>query len=179
MPREMPNPQPEKPQDVVNIGFTLASIHTACITPFIRSRFGTHAFAGYPMAGLLMFFYAGFARCPLLLWYIPAWMAMIAYRRLTADRNQHSRYQGYPWVFGWMANEYVARVFEVFIAFFAAVFLSMVSKPLSKFVMAEIVSLIIVLATECATLGARKRALHDAQIEARHMSDLQRGGSGW
>lgn len=179
MPREMPQPQGDKPEDVVNVVFSIASIHAACITPFLRSRFGSHAFAGYPLAALLMFFYAGFANCPLLAWYILPWMAMIAFRRITSDRNQHSRYQGYPWVFARLANEYAARVAEVFICFFAALFLSTVSEPLAAFVMAEIVSLLIVLATEQATLQARKRAMRDAQIEARQMSEMQRGGSGW
>ncbi len=144
-----------RPADMVNVMFTLAGIHVACITPFLRSRFGSHAFTAYPLAAVLMVFYAGFAKCPLLAWYILPWMVMVAYRRLTAWASVHSRYQGYPYVFGWMASEFVARLAEVFICFFAAVWLSTISKPLAKFVMAEIVSLLIVLATECATLAAR------------------------
>jgi hypothetical protein len=180
MPREQPEIKETRPADVVNIVFTLMSIHTACITPFIRSRFGSRAFAAYPFAALLMFFYAGFANCPLLAWYILPWMLMIAYRRVTASRTVHSRYQGRPWV-GMMlgANEYVGRVFEIFICVFAAIFAARVSERLATFVLLEIPSLLIVLATETATLQARKAAMRDAQIEARQMSDLMRGGDGW
>jgi hypothetical protein len=172
MPREQPEIKETKPQDVVNIVFTVASVHAACITPIIRSRFGRRAFAGYPAAGLWMFFYAGFARCPLLAWYLIPWMLLIVLRRLTSDPNQLSRYQGYPWVFGWMTNEYVARLAEVFICFFAAVFLSTVSIPLAKFVMSQCVALLIVLTTERSLIQARRIAKRDAEIMARHYSEL-------
>src|ERR1700722_17637015 len=101
MPREMPQPMIEQPKDIVNLVYTVASIHAACITPLLRSGFGTHAFAGYPLALILMLVYAVAAHCELLAWYIPVWMLLISMHRLTADVNQYSKYQGYPWVFGW------------------------------------------------------------------------------
>jgi hypothetical protein len=178
MPRETPEPKKEKPQDVINVVYMIASIHAACVTPLLRSRFGSHAFAAYPAAGILMFAYAGFANCPLLAWYIPVWMLMVAFRRLTCDPAQHSRYQGFPWTLGWL-GEHGARCLEPFVCLFGGVFLCMISQPLGEFVAAECLSMLIVLGTEMEMLRSQKRAMRDAQIQARQMSDLQRGGNGW
>jgi hypothetical protein len=179
MPKEQPKPRMEKPQDVVNIVFTIAAAHVGCITPFIRCRFGSYAFGGYWLSAVIMFSYAALYNCGLLVWYMLPWGVMVAFRRLTADNDQHSRYQGYPWVFGRMTGEYVARIGEVFIVFFLGVFAAMVSVPLSNFVLLEMVSLVVVLWIESATLQARKRAMKDAEWQARQMADLNRGGNGW
>ncbi len=125
-------------------------------------------FAAYPLSALLMLVYAGAADCPLLAWYILPWLGMVFIRRVTTDPNQHSRYQGYPWVFGWMAGEYVARLAEVFICFFGAVFLVIVDEEIARFVMAMIVSIIVAAWVEFSTLRTRSIAMRDARIEARH-----------
>jgi hypothetical protein len=181
-PREMSQPKSltEERKGAVNIVHTFAVWHTLCVTPILRSRHGTRAFGGYPAAFIMMLVYAEYTRAYLMVYYyIPAWMIMVVFRRITADREQDSYYRGYPWCFGWMANEYVARLAECFVCFFAFVFTSQVSMPLAKFFLVEIVSLVIVLAAEDIVLRKRKADIADAQRRAARMNDLARGKSGW
>ncbi len=180
MPREQPQPTRQKPEDVINIVYGLATIYNGAFTPVLRSRFGSHAFASYPATLILLLVCA--ASCPELAKYIPVWLALVLFRRLTADRTLHSRYQGYPWLcrlIPFVNTEFRARAVEPWLCFFGGIFLMQVSEPLARFVMGGSLSLFIVLMTETVTLEKRKRAMHDAAVEAGRMMDLQRGGNGW
>jgi len=170
-PREMPESTNVEGKDIVNLSFQLASIHAACVWPFTRSGFGTHAFRGYPWSLLLMLGYAAARPCPAMQWYIPAWLLMVLYRRSTANRHQHSKYQGYPWLFK-RQNAQVAFSMEMISCFFAAVFAAMADQALADFLMAAIVSLFAVMMIEAAVIDARRRAKRDAQHQARWMNDL-------
>jgi hypothetical protein len=173
MPREMPESKETKPQDVVNIAYNLASAYGACLWPFIRCRFGSHAFAGYVLSAIGMGVYAAYRNCGAMAWYFIAWTIAVAFRRLTADRNQHSRYQGDAFVFGWLANQFVARLAEVFIAFGLAVFFAINGDDaMSDFFICMIPALLVVMWVERAVDQAWKRQRHDAEIMARHMSEL-------
>jgi hypothetical protein len=173
MPREQPEPKETKPQDIVNLGFTCASAYAACLWPFIRCRFGSHAFAGYILSAIGMVVYGAYRNSPLMSWYLIAWVIAVAYRRVTADGNQHSRYQGYAFVFGWMASQHVARLAETFIAFGLAVFFAInEDEAMSDFFMYMIPALLVVMWVEKAVDQAWKRQRHDAEVMARHMSEL-------
>jgi hypothetical protein len=174
--------KPQRPEDVVNIVYGIATIYSGCFTPVLRSGFGSRAFASYPASLILMIAYGGFANCQEIGLYIPVWLVMVVVRRLTADKRQHSRAQGYPWLcrrIPFVRNEYQARVIEPWVCFFAGIFLMSLSPALGNFVAAGCVPLLAVLMTEVAALQARKQAMEDAQKEAATMMDLQRGGSGW
>ncbi len=177
-----PEKKETKPQDVINVVFGIATIYSGCFTPLIRSGFGTHAFASYFFSMIGMYVYAGYAYCPQLVLYLPVWIVMVAFRRITADRTQHSRYQGFPWlvaILPFARKELHARMLEPWLLFFGGMFLFQYSEPLGKFVMGGCAALLVVLATEMEVVRARKRAMHDARVNAERMSDLSRGGDGW
>jgi hypothetical protein len=172
MAREIPEPKVDKPADILNLGFNVASAYGACLWPFTRSHFGSHAFAGYPLSLIGMVVYAGWRNCDAMMTYLVVWLVALIYRRLTADRNQHSRFQGYPWVFGWMANQHVAKLGECFIAFALAVYYSTVDGAMTDFFMCMIPALILVEAVQKARDTAWKRQRRDAEVIAEHMRDL-------
>jgi hypothetical protein len=94
--------------------FTLgADIVTACVRPFTRSRIGTSgmSWAGFT-AMIAIPVYAATAEAPGMLGFWHAWLAMVIYRRITADTHQHSQYQGLPWMFAWCRSELTARALE-------------------------------------------------------------------
>lgn len=169
---DQPEPRETKPQDILNLAFNCASAYGACLWPFCRSSFGSRAFAGYPLSLIGMLVYAGWRECEAMGAYVIAWLVAVAYRRLTTDSNQHSLYQGYPWVFGWMATERVARLSEMFIAFPLAVYYSTIDGAMTDFFMCMIPALLLVQWVEAARDAAWKRQRRDAEVLSRHMSEL-------
>jgi hypothetical protein len=170
----------DEQKGMFNIVHAFAVWYSTCVTPFLRSRHGTRAVGGYAGAFLLMIGYAEYTRSFVMVYYyVPAWMLMSLYRRITADRNQDSYYRGYPWVFGWFTNQYIARLAETFVCFFAAVFVSPYSPQLADFLLGSIVALIVVLASEVSVLRKYKLDIEDAKKRARQMNDLSQGGNGW
>jgi hypothetical protein len=185
----MPQPQPNKPvweqatpQDMVNILYVLTTIYNGCLTPVIRSGFGARAFAWYPASLILMIFYGGAAHCPEMQIYIGVWFMFIVMRRLTPNKRQHSRYQGYPWLcrlIPFVRNEYQARLLEPWVVFFGGIFLLDVSPGMAQFLIFGCISLFLTLLAEVSALSARKRAMEDARKEAKQMMDISQGGTGW
>lgn len=172
MPGQQPEPKETKPKDILNLCFNVASAYGACLWPFTRSRFGTHAFSGYGLSLVGMVLYGADRQSDAMNWYIVAWVIALVYRRLSADGNQHSRYQGYAYVFGWMASQHVAKLGECFIAFGLAVYYSTIDGAMTDFLMCMIPALILVAAVEKARDSAWKRQRRDAEVIAEHMRDL-------
>jgi hypothetical protein len=186
----MPAPrQPENkevwntpPQDVVNIVYGIANIVNGCFTPFLRNGFGSRGFAAHPISLIFMIGYAGFANCPEMSLYIPVWLLFVLMRQLKTNKNQHSRYQGYPWLcrmIPFVNTEYKARTVEPWVLFFGGIFLMDVSLGIGQLLIIGCATLFVVLMIEVASISARKRAMEDARHEAAQMADLQRGGDGW
>ena len=71
-----------KPQDIANILYGLAAIINGCFTPFLRSGFGSRGFASHPISLILMIVYGGFANCPEMSLYIPAWLVFVVLRQM-------------------------------------------------------------------------------------------------
>jgi hypothetical protein len=97
-----------------NVLTFVADVHTACIRPFTRTHQGIHGmgWAGF-YAMLAIPAVAALGEMPGLLTYWYVWMAMVIYRRIKADKYQHSSYQGWPWCFRWcMNNELNMRAME-------------------------------------------------------------------
>jgi hypothetical protein len=185
MPKERPQPQDQavwnqNPASLTDLAYKAAIVYSGAFTPILRSGFGTKAFRAYIGTLVLMIVYAGTYNCPELIRYLPYWLAMVAFRRITSDRRQHSQYQGYPWLAAIiMRKELRARLLEPWLCFFAGLALMPYSEPLAMFVMGGCVSLLVVLGIEMEVIRSRKRAMHDAMVEAGHMRDLQSGGDGW
>ncbi len=169
-----------KPTDIANLLYSLCAVINGAFTPFIRSRFGSMGFASHPISLLLMVFYGAAAPCPEMSLYIPVWLMFVILRRFKPDRNQHSRYQGYPWLCRiFTRNEYQARMIEPWVVFGIGLCLVDVAPALAQFMVIGCASLFVTLCVETASLQARKRAMEDAQKDAAQMMDLHRGGDGW
>ncbi len=166
----MPQPQQqENPVTVaqgLNMAYIAATVHAACIMPWLRSRPGTHAYANTgPLALIAMVFYAAFANCPEMLDYIPIWLVAVIFRRITSDRTQHSRYYGVPLLTRWFACGPVTAMKMEVIVMLAAVLLLPISEPLGLFFLAETISLTVILVIEGGAQALRRRRMHDASIE--------------
>ena len=62
---------------------------------------------------LFILVYAWLAESPDMITYWYLWMGMVIYRRITADKCQHSQYRGWPWMFRWcVKSEMTARLLE-------------------------------------------------------------------
>ncbi len=168
--RQQPEAKKDRPADMVDLVFRAAIMLTLVVTPWTRSRFGSRAFSSGPYAGVLMFFYAGLGNCPELAYYIVPWIVCIAFRRLTADRTEHSTFRGYVWSLTWLLGHNLARLAEAALLFGAAVYLQDISVPLARFVGVVAIALLIVLWGEWATYKARAISRRDAEILARHMN---------
>jgi hypothetical protein len=151
----------------------LADAHTASIRPFTRSGMGTRGI-GAPgfWAMLLILAYAGFANAPEMILYFWAWLAMVVYRRITADRRQHTDFQGWVWMFDWcLKDELKAHLLEAVSMWAIGGFLCGFSEPLGQFVMLGAVSFGVKYAINAATVARRREAAHNARIE---METMQR-----
>jgi hypothetical protein len=171
-----------KPLDVFDMLYNLAVVYAGVVTPVIHSGFGTQALAPYVFTFFLLYGFCGFGRCPQALPYIPAWLGFVAFRRVTLNQRAHTRYRGHPWLaclIPGVGTEKKGRTVECFIVFFAGVYLQSYHGALGKFVMGCGVALLAVFCIDQAMIAARKRALHNARLEARQWADIEQGGDGW
>jgi hypothetical protein len=153
-----------------------------CFTPFTRCHQGTRSMglAGFG-AMLLIPLWAGFAHAPDMLAYWHFWLAMVIYRRITADRVQHTQYQGWPWMFRWCANsELNARLGETAAMPVLGGIVSAFSEDVGRFITVfGTFSYVYRFILDAMTVAHREQAAHNAirQMEA-SLKDFQRGGRG-
>ena len=158
-------------RDGFNIaGFALTA-HAMTILPFTRTGMGIRGLGAYGFWAMVMiFFYALLMGSPAMLLYLALWLVMAVRHRLFPDRRQHSAYQGYPWLFGWMVkDEYIARCVEAASMFLIGSLLYGLSQAVGLFVV-------------CGTfsLGAKyvmEHSLHLRRVQAAH--DWQAEADGW
>jgi hypothetical protein len=155
-----------------NIVTLIADVHTACIRPLTRSHQGPHAL-GWPgfWAMLAIPLYAGLADAPGMLTYWYFWTAMVAYRRLTADRRQHTEYQGRPWMFAWfMRDELNMRALEAAtMPVLAGVASAFFGEDVGTFISAGIFSFGFRYVIDSMTRARRIAAARNARIEMEQM----------
>jgi len=154
-----------------NIANFLADIHSACIRPFTRTGMGARGLgaSGF-FAGILILAYAGFADAPDMLLYFQAWVIMAVYRRITADKTQHSQFQGFVWMFDWcVKNELTARLLEAGSMWVIGGILSGFSEAVGRFVSAGVFSLGLKYLIDASTIQRQKEAAHNARIEMEAM----------
>lgn len=172
---KQPEPHQSKPQDVIDILFVVSYTLAGCITPILHAKPGTHAFmwAG-PFAAVLMFFWAGVGELPELLLYLPVWFVFVVFRRITANRNAHSRYMGYPWIVLRLLPflpEWLAIMLEGVLIAGTGILIRNVYPALGFFVTACGVGLLVKEAINREAYRARVRQMRDGQIDHQWMAE--------
>jgi hypothetical protein len=164
----------QKPQDVIDVVYFLASVIATCFTPVLRSGMGTRGCRLGLQAMFFILFFAGFTDCPILVWYIPVFLALVVFRMATADRTAHSQYPGRPWPLFFL-SEKRARTLEPFLVFGAAIFISPYSAGLADFLLFGAVALFIVFAVELEVVRSIRRRQRDAEIDMQNQMRWMQG----
>lgn len=173
--------------DDARTGFNLATfgadVLNACFQPFTRSGMGT---GGLGMAGvgalLLILIYAGLANAPDMLIYWYAWLGMVIYRRITADKSQHTKFHGCVWMFDWCTqHEMTARLLEAAAMPLLGSMIGRFSEPVGLFITFGVFSFGYRYAIDQATVARRRDAGHNARIEMEAMQRQMQPeeGRGW
>jgi hypothetical protein len=169
----MPPQQQEKQSMLIdmrtsfNILYFVASIHAKCIEPFTRSGMGTRGIgaAGF-WAMLFIPAYAGTVHADEMLAYWHAWVLMVIYRRVTADRKQHTDFGGWVWMFDWLIkDELNARRLEAVSMLVLGNLLSAWSEAVGQFVTYGFFSLGIKCVIDGINRARQKEAAHNAPLE--------------
>ncbi len=177
MPREMPEPKQDKPQDVIDLSHYAALVVSGPFLPLLRSRCGSHAFEHLWPCVFYIPFYAAFTDAPEIIYWVPVWLVLLVFRRLTHDRNQHSRYRGWPWLGGlFTRREKNARLIEATLVLAGGYALD---GPAGKFLMIGAAGLFVTFVVESMVIQSRERINKDNAIEAENMARVQRGGRWW
>lgn len=178
MSREKNEPKPSdslKFNEGFDALYSAAVILSATVTPLLRKRIGTRCYGwSGPIAFVVMFAYSGFAHCPLMLYWLAAWLVAVIYQRLNADRSRHSLDSGDPalvWSFfpgcgyGW------AIAIESALCLTVGGVLYLLSEPFGLFLMAGACSLLFVHIVQEAALQARLRRIEDGAKENEWLQD--------
>jgi hypothetical protein len=182
----MPQPPKDKPVwettplDVFDMIYSVCVIYAGVVLPVIHGGFGTKALAPYVFTAVLLWAFAmGF---PPAFPYVFAWLAFVAYRRVTVNKLAHTNYRGYPWLaclIPFVSDEFKGRIVEPWIVFAFGVHLKTYADAPALFVIGAAVALVIVLLVERATIAARIRAVADAEHDAAQWAAIRRGEDGW
>jgi hypothetical protein len=145
----------------------IADVHTACLRPFTRCGLGTRGLGASGFWAMLFIpVYAGTTESSVMIAYWYVWMAMAIYRRLTADRFQHTGFGGRVWMFHWcMRTELDARLMEAASMYVIGSVLAPCNKALGQFVLAGTVSFGVRYLIDAATVERRQDAAHNAVVE--------------
>ena len=150
----------------------LADIHTGCIRPLTRSHMGPHGL-GWPgfWAMLAIPVYAGLAEAPEMLTYWYWWMGLVIYRRITADKIQHTQYQGWPWMFDWCMNDEMnARAMEAgTMPLLGGLVACLLGEQAGAFVAAGVFSFGLRYVIDASAMARRREAARNARIDMEQM----------
>src|SRR4051812_25602941 len=107
--QQRPRSMMDDARDGFNLVNILASVHSMAILPFTRTGMGVWGMGADGFwSMMLIFVYGCMMNSPAMLFcYLPAWFVMAVRHKLFPDRRQHPRYQGYPWIFENIKNEYL------------------------------------------------------------------------
>lgn len=177
MPREMPEPKENKPQDFIDIANTIAINVAGPLLPLLRSGCGSHAFEKLWPCLFYILFYAGYTNAPEIVYWIPAWLVLLIFRRFTYARDVHSAYRGWPWVGGvFCRRERNARFVEIVLVLAAGY---VIDGPVGGFIMLAAAALSVMFMVDSMVIQARKRALRDVYTQGNAMARMQRGEDVW
>lgn len=153
-------------RDAMNAFSIASNVLMYFVIPFTHRGFGTRAFQYCgPFAFIAMFLAAGVVERPDLLMYIPIWTLAVLYRRVTADRDAHSRCFGYPHflrVFGHQAY-YVEGALFLGVGY-------LMQSPLGLLLMAIGTSIISVILLDDMSVNARIQDMRDAEKTHRDLN---------
>jgi hypothetical protein len=179
------NPQGNNdPFDVrtgINLLGILANGHATTVTPFLRRGFGSEALGINGVVGaIIILLYAGVTNSPEMVTFWWVWIAAVAYQRLYSVKQRqngnvvHSRYAGWPEVgMRFAKTEKVARgVIEPLVCVVVGGCLWSWSEALGRFILLGSFSLLVSRGLEQQVIRNRVRAMSDAQIEQRYLSDV-------
>jgi hypothetical protein len=172
-------------RDAMNILYLVVLTHSTCITPFIRTRFGTHANGlNAVLALFLIMFVAAESRDPAMYDYLVAWIVFLVFQRLVTFQavlnrlHDHSSYRGFPWaamLLPFVNTERAAKAVEPLLCLTAGVLLYLVSPALGLLIMSASVSMLILRLMEVGAVNSQVRHMRDAEIEHRIFSERFRG----
>jgi hypothetical protein len=161
-------------RDGFNMAAFLLNSHAMTILNFTRTGMGVRGGERLNAAAAAMILvYGCMTNSPvMLLVYFPAWLLMVVRQRLFPDRRQHSRYQGWPWLVGWLVkDEYQARCVEAALLLLFGSLLFDVSPAAGLFLLCGSVSLTAKYVVEHVLHERRVRAWNDWQAEAEEWQD--------
>lgn len=174
---KMPPPEKTTPHDFIDKVYTIAVILQGPVLPLLRARWGTQAYEHLWFCGVYMLVYAGFAESPEILYWVPAWIILLIFRSLTADRNQESIYRGWPWLGAlFVRRERNARFIEAALVLGTGYWWG---GPIGTFLMLAGGGLFFTLKVDSMVLQARRRAMQDAYVRGQAMARMQRGENLW
>lgn len=183
-------PQQNQPQqseqaksgDPIGVLYFIANTHATCITPFLRTGFGSEAlgFPGLFALGILLFCMGAE---PLMVAWLLAWLLAVVVQRIITLREIrrgaviHSRYAGRPILMNlpFVKKERTAMVLEMFVCFTLGAFMLALSHFMGLFLMAGFLSLAIRHGIEDEVYRKRVQRMRDADIEQRALADRFRG----
>jgi hypothetical protein len=154
-----------------NLAMFAADVHTACIRPITRSGMGTRGM-GAPgfWAMLLIPTYAAAADAPEMIRYFWVWLALVVYRRIRADKRQHTQFQGWVWPLDWcVKNELTAHLLEAVSMLLIGSMLTGISEALGMFISAGFVSFGFRYVIDAMVIQRQKEAAHNARVEMQAM----------
>jgi hypothetical protein len=166
-------------------GFNLvtfaADVHIACIRPFTRSGMGTGGMTGMASLGAMLFIpiYAGLVEAPEMLTYWYAWLAMAIYRRIKADKSQHTEFHGIVWIFDLcVQRERTAQLLEAATMPVLGAIIGQWSDDVGLFITTGVFSFGYRYVINVAADARRRAAAHNARIDMEAMQrEFQGRGS--
>lgn len=151
----------------MGITYNLTYAMTLVVLPFIRNRFGRRAFEPHIVMTLFaLLFLAGMH--PMCLGYFIVWFVLVVYHRVQSkDLQNHSQYQGYPWVgmkLPFTKTEEKAKHAEPLVCFIMALLVLEFSQELALFIGAAGFALIVKHGFDEAIDRRRLEAMRDAEL---------------
>jgi hypothetical protein len=172
--------------DGMNVLYRVLSVVVSCITPIIRSGFGSEGLGLNGFFALLLLIVVA-ASVPDMQGYLGLWIIAVVLQRIATFRNRyrglvvHSRYGGYPWLA--MRMPLVRRestallIVEPLLVFGLGGVLYTCSADFGHFMMACAVALFLKCLVEKAIHYKRLQRMRDAEIEQRWYSEQLRKGA--
>jgi hypothetical protein len=163
-------------KDDMSIFYILVNIYVMALLPFLRRGMGKRAIGKHGVfAMVLILLYASRMRSPEMVQYFYASLAMVFWRRVTADRTQLTVYQGWPILTGRrVKDEMLARCGECVLVFIIGRCLFAWSPAVGQFVTCGSLALFIKYVIDALYIARQKEAYDDAIVEMENRTERLR-----
>jgi hypothetical protein len=168
--------------------YLTVSVHSACVTPFLRVGFGWEGL-GLPaiLAIPFVFTVAAIKQAPEMTWFLPVWFVAVVVQRIITAVNHsrgirvHSRFQGIPWfamrVLRVRKDRMARLLIEPLLCVLAGLCLTLWSEVTGGFIAAAALSLIVKATIDLQTVDRRLQQMRDAHIEQTYFAERFRDGN--